>query len=115
MVASTYIRNFPSWKCHCKQASLFLHRLEDQEVSLSQKHGELSERWQQSVQEIRIWCDDTQRKLDSMETSGSASSYDELCERKKELQVGQSRNILLSPADSVFMVDVETMHLFHRP
>lgn len=65
-------------------------------MSLSEKHVELSEKWHKDVQETRDWCKETQAKLENMEKSGDASNYDELSERKKELQVRQSGSALFT-------------------
>ena len=64
-----------------------LYRLEDQELSLTSTHDELSEKWHEDVQEIRDWCKETETKLQNMDKDGDASNYDKLSERRKELQV----------------------------
>lgn len=63
------------------------NRLEDQEQSLVMNHEQLSEKWHQGVQETRNWCNETQAKLENMNNDGDTCDYDELSERKQQLQV----------------------------
>ena len=63
------------------------NRLEDEEQSLVKDHEGLSEKWHQGVQEARNWCEETRAKLENMNKDGDASDYDELSERKQQLQV----------------------------
>ncbi len=65
-------------------------------MNLAKNHDELSEKWHQGVQETREWCKETEAKLENMEKNeDAASNYDELSERKKELQVRHIINNLL--------------------
>ncbi|XP_028414134.1 dystrophin-like isoform X2 [Dendronephthya gigantea] len=62
-------------------------KLEDRELSLAKEHDELAKKWHQDLQETKAWCKETRGKLDDIERVRDGEDYDELSERRKELQI----------------------------